>query len=68
MSGIPFEVFGKIDDIDGLEGTLLDADTATDAELLGYPRNLGRRRHVDAELAHAHYRTKLVAPSVLGLG
>lgn len=55
MSGIPFEVFGKIDDIDGLEGTLLDADTAPDAQWFGQVGDFGLWTDFDTELAELDY-------------
>lgn len=33
VSGIPAQVSGQVDDVDSLKGALLDADTATNAEL-----------------------------------
>jgi hypothetical protein len=35
MSNLRLEVGGQIDDVDGIKGTFLRADTATDAEGLG---------------------------------
>lgn len=39
----------------------LDADTATDAKLLGQRGYLRCGRHFDAQLAHAHHWTGLLA-------
>jgi len=49
--------------------THLDANTATDAQLLGQRGYLGRGRHLDAELAHAHHWAGLLAllPTPFGL-
>ena len=46
------QVARQVDDVDGLEGALLDADTAADAELLGDGGNLVVHGHLDAEFAH----------------
>ena len=35
MGRVPLEVAGQVDDGDGLEGALFDADAAPDAQLLG---------------------------------
>ena len=40
MGGLLLQVTGQVDDGDRLEGTLLDADAATDAELLRDGGNL----------------------------
>ena len=39
----------------------LDADTASDAELLGDDGDLVIGRHLDTELAHAHHRARALA-------
>ena len=63
MCRLVVEVRREIDDLHGLEGAFLDADTASDAEFLGNLRDLGRGRDLDAEFsgdlargagAHAH--------------
>ena len=54
MCLLVFQRFGQIDDSDGLEGTLLDTNTASDAQLFGDVRGLGGGRHLDAHLSHAH--------------
>lgn len=41
--------------------TYLDADTATNAQLLGQRGDLRQRRHLNAQLAHTHHRTGLFA-------
>ena len=54
MGGLLLQVTGQVDDGDRLEGTLLDADAATDAELLRDGGNLVIRRHLDAKFAHSN--------------
>ena len=61
MSGGAREIFREIDDVDGFERALLNANTATDAETLRNPRYLGVLARLDAELASAYYRAKLFA-------
>lgn len=41
MSGQFIHIFGDVDDLDGLEGTFLDADSTTYTEYLGDLHNLG---------------------------
>lgn len=57
MGGFLVQVLGEVDDGDGVKGAFLHADTATDAELFGDKSDLRVRRHLDAHLPHAHYRT-----------
>jgi hypothetical protein len=45
------EVLGQVDDHDGLERALLDADTAPDTQLLRQKRNLVGGAHLDTQLA-----------------
>ena len=54
MGRLLLEVRGQVDDGDGLEGTLLDADTAADAKLLGDGGDLVVDRHLNAKLTHAN--------------
>lgn len=54
MSGVPLEVLGQIDNVDGLEGTFLHADTAPDAQWLGQVGDFGLGPDLDAELAEFH--------------
>jgi hypothetical protein len=42
---------GQVDDLDGLEGTLLDTNAATDAQVLGYVSELGVHCHLNAFFA-----------------
>ncbi len=69
VRGVLVQVARQVDDVNGLEGTLLDADAAADAELLADEGDLGVGRHLDAQLAHAHHRTRLFAllATLLGL-
>ena len=63
------EVLGQVDDLDGLEGALLHADTTTDAQLLGDGGELVLLGDFDAELAHLHHGARPLAllPTFLGL-
>lgn len=49
VRALALERLGQVDDHDGVEGALLDADAAADAELLGDPGELGGGRDLDAE-------------------
>ena len=51
MSGVFVQVFGQVDDLNGLKRAFLHTDTATDAQLLRDVSNLGRRSDLDAKLA-----------------
>ena len=51
VRGVLLQVLGQVDDVDGLEGTLFDADAAADAEGFGEVGDLGFGAHFDAELA-----------------
>jgi hypothetical protein len=63
------EVLGQVDDLNGLEGALLHADTTTDAQLLGDGGELVLLGDFDAELAHLHHGARPLAllPTFLGL-
>ena len=78
MRRLVVEVRGEIDDLHGLEGAFLDADTAADAQFLGNLRDLRRGRNLDAEFAgdlsrgagtHAHdgARSLALLSALLGL-
>ena len=54
MRCLLLQVARQVDDGDRLEGALLDADAAADAELLRDGGDLVIRRHLDAELAHSN--------------
>ena len=55
------KILRQVDDCDCFEGALLDADTATDAEILGDVRDLRGAAHLDAQLANLHQRARLLA-------
>lgn len=69
MGGGSFEVFGEVDDLNGLEGTLLDTNATTDAKLLGNGGELVLFRDFDAQLAHLDDGTSplTLLPAFLGL-
>mmetsp|Transcript_22633 Transcript_22633/g.55829 ORF Transcript_22633/g.55829 Transcript_22633/m.55829 type:complete len:494 (-) Transcript_22633:8-1489(-) len=69
VRGVLAEVLGKVNDVDGLKGALLDADSAADAQRLRDEGDLGGRLHLDAELAGAVDGAVLLAllPALLGL-
>ena len=74
VCGVPvrrllLQVGGQVDDGDGLEGALLDADAAADAELLADVGDLVVGRDLDTELAHPDDGAGLLAllPASLGL-
>ena len=52
MGSLLLEVWWQVDDGDGLEGALLDANTAADAQLLGDGGNLVVDCHLNAKLTH----------------
>ena len=54
VSGFFLQIAGQVDDVDGLKGALLDADTASDAQLLGDGGNLVVHCHLDTEFAHSN--------------
>jgi hypothetical protein len=55
------EVRGQIDDVDGVEGAFLRADTTTDTQALRDEGDLGGRVDFDAQLAGAHDGARLLA-------
>ena len=61
VGGVAFEVLGEVDDVDGLEGTFLDADAAADAERLGEVGDFGLGAHFDAQLAEFDHGAGLFA-------
>mmetsp|Transcript_30853 Transcript_30853/g.75673 ORF Transcript_30853/g.75673 Transcript_30853/m.75673 type:complete len:285 (-) Transcript_30853:192-1046(-) len=69
VSGLLLHILGKVDDLNGAEGALLDANTAPDAELLRNPSDLAGGRDLHAQLAHADHGAELVAflSALLGL-
>lgn len=61
MGDLGLEVRGQVDDVDGIKGAFLGADTASNAQSLGDEGNLGRRVYFDAQLAGAHHGAGLFA-------
>ncbi len=61
MGDLGLEVGGQVDDVDGVEGTFLGADTATDTQALRNEGDLGGRVDFDAQLARADDGTRLFA-------
>lgn len=61
MGGVLLQILGQIDDVDGLKGTLLDADTAPDAQWFGEVGDLGLGPDLDAEFAQFDDGTGLFA-------
>lgn len=50
MGGVLFKIGGQIDDVDGLEGTLLGANTTTDTKIFTDEGDLLEGSHLDTEL------------------
>ena len=46
MRGLLLEVCREVDDLDGVEGALLDADAAADAQVLADGRDLVQGSHL----------------------
>lgn len=61
MGDLGLEVGGQIDDVDGIKGTLLGADTATDTQSFGDEGDLAFGGDFDAELARAYDGARLFA-------
>jgi hypothetical protein len=61
MCDLRLEVRGQIDDVDGVEGAFLGADTAPNAEALRDEGDFGRVGDFDAQLARADHGTRLFA-------
>ena len=61
MGDLGLEVGGQVDDVDGVEGAFLGADTATNTQALRDEGDLGGRVDFNAELARAHHGTRLLA-------
>lgn len=59
MRDLGLEVGGQVDDVDGVEGAFLWANTATDTEPLGDEGDFGRVVHFDTQLARADNWTRL---------
>lgn len=61
VSDLALEVRGQVDDSDSVEGALLGADTATDAEGLGDEGEARGGRDFDTELSATDDGTRLLA-------
>jgi hypothetical protein len=61
VGDLALQVRGQVDDGDGVEGALLGADTATNAERLGDEGQAGLGGDFDAELAATDDRAGLLA-------
>ena len=61
VGNLGFEVGGQVDDVDGVEGAFLRADTATDTQALRDEGDLGVGGDFDAQLARADNWTRLLA-------
>ena len=61
MRGLLLEVCREVDDLDGVEGALLDADAAADAQVLADGRDLVQGSQLYAQLPHPHHRATLLA-------
>lgn len=68
MGDLGLEVGGQVDDVDGVEGTFLGTDTASNAEALRDEGDFGGIVDFDAQLARADDGTRLFAflPAFLG--
>lgn len=54
MRNLGLEIRGQIDNVDGIKGALLGANTASDAETFGDEGDLGLGGDFDAQLSRAH--------------
>ena len=61
MSRLLLQVFGQVDDRDGLKGALLDTDATSNAELFRDVSYFGVGVHFDAQLADLDNGTALLA-------
>jgi hypothetical protein len=61
VGDLGLEVGGQVDDVDGVEGAFLGADTASDTQALRDEGDLGLGRDFDAQLARADDGTRLLA-------
>jgi hypothetical protein len=60
---ISLQVLGKVDNIDGLKRTLLDANSATNAKLLRDEGNLGQSRTArNHEIEDLHIESGITLP------
>mmetsp|Transcript_35444 Transcript_35444/g.88930 ORF Transcript_35444/g.88930 Transcript_35444/m.88930 type:complete len:416 (+) Transcript_35444:840-2087(+) len=69
VGGFALQVLRQVDDLDCLEGTFPDADTAANAQLLRDPCRRVLRRHLNAKLTNFHHRAAFLAllAALLGL-
>jgi hypothetical protein len=61
VGSLAAERFGQVDDVDGFERALFDADAATNAEFFRDEGDLGVGLHLDTKFTHAHDRAVLLA-------
>jgi len=61
MRSFLLEILGKINNVDGIKGAFLHADTATNAEELRNPSNLGLGVNLNAQLALKNNGTRALA-------
>ena len=61
MGDLGLEIGGQVDDVDGVEGAFLWADTASDAEALRNEGDLGGRVDFDTQFARADDWARLFA-------
>jgi hypothetical protein len=61
MGDLGLEVGGQVDDVDGVKGAFLGADTASDTEALRDEGDLGSIVDFDTQLARADDWTRLFA-------
>lgn len=55
MCGFSLQIGGEVDDLDGIERTLLHANTASDAQLFRDERYLGSRCYFNTQLPYLVY-------------
>jgi hypothetical protein len=61
VGDLALEVCGQVDDLDGIEGALLGADTASDTQTLTDEGDLAGGVDLDTQLAGLDNRTRLLA-------
>ena len=61
MGDLALQVGGQVDNSDGIKGTLLWADTTTNAKRLGNKSQAGRRLNFNAKFAASNERTRFFA-------
>ena len=61
MCDLGFEVGGQVDDVDGVEGTLLGTDAATDAQAFADECDFAVRGDFDAQFAGANDWARFLA-------